>query len=269
VLLGNLWPAYLFAVPLLMRATARAWRVVVGTFRAVVATFRAVVSRFRAVEATPLGSVLLGNLWPAYLFAVPLLMRAWGLVHMPRGGSLRAQLTFVEELVTVAFLGLVVVLFLIRRRQPRGEHAALLPGLVALGGTFLLSVVGYLPIAATTSSEALLASSLVVLVGTTWTIWSLATLGRCFGMLPEARGLVTGGPYRLVRHPVYVGEIVSAIGLLLAKPSVAIVLIFATFVGLQCWRTVYEERAMASAFPVTYPAYARRVGRLLPRVISG
>jgi protein-S-isoprenylcysteine O-methyltransferase Ste14 len=211
--------------------------------------------------------VLLANLWPAYLFAVPLVMRAWGLAQLPRGGSLRAQLTFVEEAVTVAFLGLVVVLFAVRERQLRGEHAALVPGLVALVGTFLLNVVGYLPIPSTTSSVALLASSVVVIVGTAWAMWSLAALGRCFGMLPEARGLVTDGPYRLVRHPVYVGEIVSAVGLLLAKPSVAIVLIFLVFVGLQYWRTIFEERAMAGAFPQAYPAYARHVGRLLPFVV--
>jgi protein-S-isoprenylcysteine O-methyltransferase Ste14 len=162
------------------------------------------------------------------------------------------------------FLGLVVVLFAVRRRDLRGKHAALVPGLVALVGTFLLNVVGYLPIADATSSAALLASSGVVIVGTLWTIWSLAALGRCFGLLPEVRGLVTSGPYRLVRHPVYLGEIISAVGLLLAKPSVAIVLIFLAFVGLQFWRTSFEEQALTSAFPDAYPAYAGHVARLVP-----
>ncbi len=219
---------------------------------------------WRAVEATPLGGVLLGNLWPAYLFAVPLLVRAWALLHVPRGSSLHAQLTFVQDAVTVVFLTLVVVLFAIRRRDLRGGRAALLPTLVALLGTFLLNVAGYLPVDTTASAEALLASSVVVIVGTGWTIWSLATLGRCFGLLPEVRGLVTDGPYRVVRHPVYLGEITSAVGLLLAKPSAAIVLIFLAFVGLQYWRALFEERALASAFPQVYPAYAARVGRVLP-----
>jgi protein-S-isoprenylcysteine O-methyltransferase Ste14 len=229
-----------------------------------VQAWRTVVASFRAIEATPLGSVPLGNLWPAYLFALPLAVRAWNLLHARRPGTPRLELAFVEEAATVAFLALVVALFVIRHRGLRGEHAALLPATVALSGTFLLNGVGYLPVPDTTSAAALMASSVVVIGGTLWSIWSLATLGRCFGILPEARGLVTGGPYRLVRHPVYVGEIVSAIGLLLAKPEAKIAVIFLAFVGLQYWRTVYEERALVIAFPEAYPAYARRVARLVP-----
>ena len=105
-------------------------------------------------------------------------------MHLPRGSTLHAQLGFVQDAVTVVFLTLVVVLFAIRRRDLRGERAALLPTLVALLGTFLLNVVGYLPVDTTASSAALLASTIVVILGTVWTILSLATLGRCFGLLP-------------------------------------------------------------------------------------
>jgi len=166
--------------------------------------------------------------------------------------------------VTVVFLGLVVVLFAVRRRRIAGEQASLVPGLVALVGTFLLNVVGYLPVDDTTSTEALLASSGVVILGTLWTIVSLATLGRCFGIFPEARGLVARGPYRLVRHPVYVGELISAVGMVIAKPHPIILVLFAVFAALQYGRTIYEERALRAAFPESYPAYARRVPRLIP-----
>jgi protein-S-isoprenylcysteine O-methyltransferase Ste14 len=135
---------------------------------------------------------------------------------------------------------------------------------VALVGTFLLNVVAYLPVDDTTSTESLLGSSFVVILGTLFTIWSLATLGRCFGLFPEVRGLVMRGPYRLVRHPVYLGEILSAAGLLLAKPHPLIVLTFLAFVALQFWRTMYEERALTAAFPGEYPAFAARVPRLIP-----
>jgi len=125
-------------------------------------------------------------------------------------------------------------------------------------------VVAYLPVEDTASTESLFASSIVVIVGTLFTIWSLATLGRCFGLFPEVRGLVMRGPYRLVRHPVYLGELLSAVGLLLAKPHPLIIGIFAVFAALQYWRTVYEERALSAAYPDEYPTYARRVPRLLP-----
>ncbi len=211
-----------------------------------------------------MGGLLLGNVWPAYVFALPLSARVWGFLHWKPDGSLHGQALAIQEMVTIVFLALVVALFAIRRRSIRGEHATFLPGVVALVGTFLLNVVAYLPVEDTTSTEALFASSAVVIIGTVWTIWSLAALGRCFGLFPEARGLVTRGPYQLVRHPVYLGEIVSAVGLLLAKPNVVIVLIFAVFVALQYWRIVYEEQALSAAFPGEYPAYARRVARLIP-----
>ncbi|MBV9326887.1 MAG: isoprenylcysteine carboxylmethyltransferase family protein [Chloroflexi bacterium] len=225
------------------------------------------VGSFRAVETTPKGAILLGHVWPVYVFALPLGVRAWGLAHMQRGGSLYAQAVFLQETVTVVFLSLVVVLFAIRQRSLRGAHTTFVPGLVALLGTFLLNVVGYLPIDATRSIDLLLASSVAVIVGTLWATWSVATLGRCFGLFPEVRGLVTRGPYRLVRHPVYLGEIVSAVGLMLARPHVVLVLLFVAFVGLQYWRTVYEERALCNAFPNDYPVYARHVARLIPGVL--
>jgi protein-S-isoprenylcysteine O-methyltransferase Ste14 len=222
------------------------------------------VGLHREVEATPWGGLLLGNIWPAYLFALPLGARVWNVWHAQWGDSPDQRARLLQEVVTIVFLGLVVLLFAIRRRGIAGQRTTLWPAAVALVGTFLLNVVGYLPIEQSTSTDALLVSSGVVVLGTVWTTWSLATLGRCFGLFPEVRGLVKRGPYRLVRHPVYLGEVVSAIGLLIARPHVLIIAIFAVFVALQYWRTVYEERALAAAFPNEYPAYTRRVPRLVP-----
>src|SRR5204862_6996301 len=132
-------------------------------------------------------------------------------------------------------------------------------GRVALVGTVCLCLVGFLPAAPAASPATLLSSSAVVILGILFAAWSLAFLGRCFGMFPEVRGLVLRGPYRVVRHPVYLGEIVAALGLLVVKPHPLIVAVFAVFVALQYGRTIYEERALAAAYPDDYPAYARRV----------
>jgi protein-S-isoprenylcysteine O-methyltransferase Ste14 len=222
----------------------------------------------RELEATPWGGLLLGNIWPAYLFALPLGARIWSFVQSRArfGESLHDQAQVVQETVTILFLALVVVLFAIRRRGIAGQRATLLSGAIALLGTFLLNVVGYLPIDETTSTDALLVSIAVVVLGTLFTIWSLATLGRAFGLFPEVRGLVLRGPYRLVRHPVYLGEMTAALGLLIARPHPLTVAVFAVFVALQYWRTVYEERALAAAYPNEYAAYQRQVPRLVPGV---
>ena len=224
------------------------------------------VALHREVEATPWGALLLGNLWPAYLFALPLGARVWSLVHAQYGPTLHDRARLLQEVVTIVFLALVVVLFVVRRRAITGRRATWQAGAVALLGTFILNVVGYLPIDDTTSTAALLASSGVIITGTLFTIWSLATLGRCFGLLPEVRGLVVRGPYRLVRHPVYLGELVSAIGLLLAKPHPLIIGLVVLFAAFQYWRTVYEERALAAVYPAQYSAYRQQVPRLVPGV---
>jgi protein-S-isoprenylcysteine O-methyltransferase Ste14 len=228
--------------------------------------WRKLVGLHREVEATKWGALVLGNVWPAYLFALPLGARIWNLARARYGDSLHEQASLVQEVVTIVFLALVVVLFAIRRRGIEGQRATLQSGAVALLGTFLLNVVGYLPIEETTATDALLASIVVVVLGTLFTIWSLATLGRNFGLFPEVRGLVLRGPYRLVRHPVYLGELIAALGLLIARPHPLTFAVFGVFVVLQYWRTIFEERALAAAYPDEYAAYRRQVPRLVPGV---
>jgi protein-S-isoprenylcysteine O-methyltransferase Ste14 len=229
--------------------------------------WRALVGWHRDIELTSWGSLLLGNVWPAYLFALPLAARIWALtqtLRTLREPTAEDQARVLQESVTIVFLALVVVLFAVRRRGIQGQRATWREGLVALLGTFLLNVVAYLPIDEAASTSTLVASGAIVMLGTLFTIWSLATLGRCFGLLPEVRGLVLRGPYRLVRHPVYLGELIASLGSLVAKPHPLIVATLIAFVLLQYWRTVYEERALAAAYPSEYPAYRRRVPRLVP-----
>jgi protein-S-isoprenylcysteine O-methyltransferase Ste14 len=109
----------------------------------------------------------------------------------------------------------------------------------------------------------LVAGDAVAVSGCVWLLVSVLALGRCFGVLPEARGFVRRGPYRLVRHPVYLGEIVAIAGLVLAAPGVWNVAVLALFVAAQILRIHLEERALALAFP-EYGIYADSTSRLLP-----
>jgi protein-S-isoprenylcysteine O-methyltransferase Ste14 len=96
-----------------------------------------------------------------------------------------------------------------------------------------------------------------------WLLISVSFLGRCFGVLPEARGLVTRGPYAIVRHPVYLGEIGATTGLVIAAPTTVNVAVLAALAAAQVIRIRLEERALTAAFPA-YSDYARNVPRLLP-----
>jgi protein-S-isoprenylcysteine O-methyltransferase Ste14 len=114
-----------------------------------------------------------------------------------------------------------------------------------------------------TPSVLLLAGDAVAVGGSLVMFVSVLALGRCFGVLPEARGLVTRGPYRLVRHPVYLGEIVAMTGLTVAAPAWVHVAVLIVFVAAQLTRMRLEEAALTEAFP-EYAAYAARTSRLLP-----
>ena len=117
------------------------------------------------------------------------------------------------------------------------------------------------------SGALLVAGDLMLGAGLLFAIASVAFLGRCFGVLPDVRGLVTRGPYRLVRHPLYLGELTAALGIVVGAqrwaPALAAWLVC---LGLQLVRTKYEERSLRAEFP-EYAPYAARTKRLIPGLV--
>jgi protein-S-isoprenylcysteine O-methyltransferase Ste14/Flp pilus assembly pilin Flp len=117
--------------------------------------------------------------------------------------------------------------------------------------------------AETAAPGVVVAGEVVALLGVAWVLVSALALGRCFGVLPEARGLVTHGPYELVRHPLYLGEFTAMAGLLIASPSARNLVAGAVFAGAQLLRMRLEERALVREFP-EYAEYASRTPRVVP-----
>jgi protein-S-isoprenylcysteine O-methyltransferase Ste14 len=116
---------------------------------------------------------------------------------------------------------------------------------------------------ASASTTALLAGDALAVVSCIWLLASVLALGRCFGILPEARGLVTRGPYRFVRHPVYLGELAACCGLVLGAPTAWNLTAAGVMLVAQLVRMRLEESALEGAFP-EYGAYAARTPRILP-----
>jgi protein-S-isoprenylcysteine O-methyltransferase Ste14 len=114
-----------------------------------------------------------------------------------------------------------------------------------------------------TAAAVVLAGEAMALVSVGWMLMSTLALGRCFGVLPEARGLVTGGPYRLVRHPLYLGELGACAGLAAGAPYVRNFVAAIVFVLAQAVRMRMEEQELTHQFP-EYAAYAERTPRLIP-----
>jgi protein-S-isoprenylcysteine O-methyltransferase Ste14 len=90
------------------------------------------------------------------------------------------------------------------------------------------------------------------------TIWGLWTLRYSFSITVEARALITNGPYRWIRHPVYLGEILTALAVTIWRFSVLNIVIFTLFVIIQLLRARLEEAKLSRVF-AAYSIYAARV----------
>ena len=78
--------------------------------------------------------------------------------------------------------------------------------------------------------------------------------------------LVTSGPYRFVRHPIYSGLLLAVVGTALATDLyflLALVLIGAYFI----YSATVEERTMTTSFPADYPSYKEHTKMLIPFVL--
>lgn len=164
---------------------------------------------------------------------------------------------------TVCYFALVIALVFLRL-MPVGKSQSVWPRVVALFGANLLIVVALLP-RATLSAPALTTATVLTGGGTIAEIVILFWLGRSFTILPEARRLVTRGPYRYLRHPLYLVSIIASIGVMIQFEQPWAFVLVAAADALQIARLHYEERVLRDAFP-EYSDYAARTWRLLPGV---
>ena len=166
---------------------------------------------------------------------------------------------------------LIAISFLVRGRARAGA-VGWAPRLVAYANSFL--VVGFIWFAsaghrewirATEYEELRLLGAVLWLSGAVLALWPLWHLRRSFSIEPEARTLVTSGPYRFARHPVYAVYLLINLGILFRHLTVPFLLVMATWFGLLLVRIRYEEQVLEEAFPA-YGEYRRRVAAFGPRL---
>lgn len=172
-------------------------------------------------------------------------------------------LSAIARATTLLFFAVLIVLFTVRHVAER-TAAGFYPRCAAVAGTFLS--VGMLLLPLQELSSALYLVSLILIIGgTAFAICAVVTLGRSISIVPAARQLVTWGPYALVRHPLYLGEIVFMIGVTLQFYSAWALFLLTLQCTFQLQRMRYEERLLIDAFP-NYRDYMASAARLVPRL---
>jgi protein-S-isoprenylcysteine O-methyltransferase Ste14 len=115
------------------------------------------------------------------------------------------------------------------------------------------------------STKQILMATAISFIGTGLSVFALAHLGRSFSLMAEARRLVTSGPYRVVRHPLYLFETVATLGVLLQFFSLYTFLLFLAYIVIQLQRMKNEEAVLERVFP-EYREYRSKTARIIPRV---
>ena len=111
--------------------------------------------------------------------------------------------------------------------------------------------------------------AVVFAAGIALAVWARVHLGRNWGMPTTQKAepeLVTSGPYRFVRHPIYSGILTAALGTALANNLIGLIIV-GVLGAYFYYSASVEEKNLTATFPTAYPAYRDRTRMLIPFVL--
>jgi protein-S-isoprenylcysteine O-methyltransferase Ste14 len=154
------------------------------------------------------------------------------------------------------------------KRVARQHAVRLIMVAMLYGGLFFLAFADRRGILVMTEAPATRwAGLLLTALGCAMVFWSGVSLGAQYSQevtLQQAHRLITGGAYRFIRHPRYLGVVLLALGLSLLFRSWAGLALFPAVLALLLFRIHDEEKLMHVEFGPEWDAYARRSWRLVP-----
>jgi protein-S-isoprenylcysteine O-methyltransferase Ste14 len=169
----------------------------------------------------------------------------------------------VSRICTVTFLAVMAIMFAVRT-PPKMYARGVYPRFVALAGTWVSVGIVQLP-PQQIPSGAFFLSVFLLIAGTILATLSAVALARSISIMPEARRLVTRGPYLFVRHPLYLGEMTATTGLAIQYLMPWAMLMLGLHCIFQFERMESEERVLSEAFP-EYKHYMAKTARLIPGI---
>lgn len=175
--------------------------------------------------------------------AAPMLIRRRGI--RPSGGNASREGPRINlpVIVNIVACGLLLAMLIVASGGAQG----LIPALLAVAG------------------------SLVAAGGSAIVLLSRSELGSAWSFVPKAAeqsGLIVTGPYRLVRHPIYLGLSMVAAGQAIAFNSgPGLLVVLAGVIPSFLWRARKEEALLATFFGARYRDYQRRTSMIIPYLL--
>jgi len=204
------------------------------------------------------------------------LLRLWAALEPSTSGGvplLRVQ-QLAQSAIQLAF-DLLVAALLLFAASPERPPERVVHVIVPLASTFAYLAYGWVD---RNPQEALRASllpdlglwgaflgGLLVLLAYGLCIYALSALRRSFAIFVQVKEGVTRGPYRYVRHPMYLGYLLVVLAVFLVRPTLASALVGGLATLLMIYRARLEEQMLRAHVP-GYAEYAARTGMLLPRL---
>ena len=181
-----------------------------------------IVASFRAFERTKLYDLLAATpliAWYGFALAVQLPPLAHQIASLDLATVDVAVLASVASKLATQVFFVVLALLIVLRHRPLGKASGFYPRFAAVAGTFISIAIVVLP-ARPLSVSLNVTSTLLILCGVVFALYAVIVLGRSLSIMPEARRLVTNGPYRVIRHPLYLGEAIALVGVMLQYMSI-------------------------------------------------
>ncbi len=176
--------------------------------------------------------------------------RATGSVLDKPAGSFMVQLVNLFNLFFLLVVNPLAAVLLIAQRLDVID-----PTHVTIGAPWLLTLLEIIGL-------------LKYLVGFLLMAWALTQLGKNYqlgGSVPRTEDrMVTGGPYRLVRHPMYTAALGISLGLALLTQSLAFLTVFCAYVALVVLLIPLEEKGLLRVYGEGYAEYRRKTRKVIP-----
>lgn len=167
--------------------------------------------------------------------------------------------------LTISLYALLISAFM-RRSPAKATHPSPMAAVAAGLATWLPFAIPLLP-HGEASEAGLIAATTLLVLGLGFAVWAIRYLDRSFSMIAQARAVVSTGPYAVVRHPLYTGELAGLLGTVLVHPGVWTLTAWLAILCLQAYRVRHEEAILAATLE-DYREYQRSTPQLIPVSIS-